>query len=334
VKDKELYKCGYREGLAHDLKRLNWKGTAARPLSWCAWYPAIETAVEEEKFVGPPECALFTQGTMAENADMSVKHLQWPVVLLSHGTGGTAQSIGWIGRALAVRGFIALAINHHGNTSIEPYCAEGFLCWWERASDLSAILDLASTVAELKGRLDMTNVFAVGGAITSLSQFEAWTQLHKQFSRGPKEFPNLADEFGRFTKNSDQFRASVARHGENYSNPFIRAIVAIAPPPPIRSFKPENIADMLVPVKIIFGGSDSEAPYQDCALWLQTQNSRFHLTSVGNHVGHYTFLCQATKFGIEVEPGLCADAKGVIRQLVHQKTIDEIVNFFVPQLRN
>jgi len=259
--------------LAHDPKRLNWQGTEARPLSWCAWYPAVETAIEEEAFVGPPGHALFTQRMMAENADISAKHLQWPVVLLSHGTGGTAQSIGWIGRGLAQRGFVVLAINHHGNTSIEPYRAEGFLCWWERESDLSAILDLVNTTAEFKGRLDIANVFAVGfslgahsvvalgGAITSLGQFDAWTKLNKKFGLGPKEFPNLIDRVENLAKNSAQFRVSMKRQGDDFSNPLIRAIVAIAPPPPVRSFKPDSIANMLVPVMTIYGEMDSEAPY-------------------------------------------------------------------------
>ena len=48
----------------------------------------------------------------------------------------------WLGRRLAQRGFIALAVNHHGNTGLEVYRAEGFLCLWERARDLSALLDV------------------------------------------------------------------------------------------------------------------------------------------------------------------------------------------------
>lgn len=53
----------------------------------------------------------------------------FPVVLLSHGTGGTAASLGWLAHGLAAAGYVVLGVDHHGNTASEPYRAEGFLSW-------------------------------------------------------------------------------------------------------------------------------------------------------------------------------------------------------------
>lgn len=48
-----------------------------------------------------------------------------------------SSSAGWAGRLR--RGYVVAAVNHHGNTSREPYLPHGFLLWWERAKDLTAV---------------------------------------------------------------------------------------------------------------------------------------------------------------------------------------------------
>ena len=42
-----------------------------------------------------------------------------PLVLLSHGTGGSAVMLAWLGETLARAGYVVAAINHHGNTATE-----------------------------------------------------------------------------------------------------------------------------------------------------------------------------------------------------------------------
>ncbi len=37
---------GFAKGLCLDAKRTNWEGSGPRPLSWAAWYPADDGAVE------------------------------------------------------------------------------------------------------------------------------------------------------------------------------------------------------------------------------------------------------------------------------------------------
>jgi hypothetical protein len=51
--------------------------------------------------------------------------------------------------ALVAAGFLAVAVDHHGNNFIDGYCPEGFVPWWERARDFSFVLD------ELRGRAEI-----------------------------------------------------------------------------------------------------------------------------------------------------------------------------------
>ena len=60
---------------------------------------------------------------------------EFPLIVLSHGTGDSAQIMAWLACALASRGYIVAAVHHPGNNALEKYTAEGFLIWWERARD-------------------------------------------------------------------------------------------------------------------------------------------------------------------------------------------------------
>lgn len=153
---------GFAEGLVHDSSRTDWDGAGPRPISWAAWYPADADAIEAPMRAGGPGEPLFDIGAVAHDVAIAASESRMPVVLVSHGTGGTAASMGWLACALAERGYVVLAASHHGNTAIEPYRAEGFLCWWERARDLSVLLDHLMTEVRFAGCLDPDRVFAIG----------------------------------------------------------------------------------------------------------------------------------------------------------------------------
>src|SRR5437868_10113816 len=112
---------GFRKGRAEDKTRLHWTGHGARPLTWAAWYPAGDDAVEQDPSPLVMRAGWFTAGPVAMEAPMNETQQSYPVVLLSHGTGGTALGLEWLGRRLAQQGFVAIAANHHGNTALERY---------------------------------------------------------------------------------------------------------------------------------------------------------------------------------------------------------------------
>src|SRR5580704_15320886 len=95
---------------------------------------------EEPQWVGPPLMSWFGAGSAAPDAAPAGGPRR-PLVLLSHGTGGTASGLAWLGSALAARGFVVAAIDHPGNNALEDYTVEGFSLWWLRAVDLSAVID-------------------------------------------------------------------------------------------------------------------------------------------------------------------------------------------------
>jgi predicted dienelactone hydrolase len=128
-----------------DEKRQNWQRTAPRPLRTAIWYAAAAKATREETiFGGTPEEEIFAPVTVAPDAEISRESQKYPLVLLSHGTGGSAVQMIWLGYYLASRGYIVAAVNHHGNTAAErERAAQGFLLYWERETVHQRVSQLA-----------------------------------------------------------------------------------------------------------------------------------------------------------------------------------------------
>ncbi|WP_026791715.1 alpha/beta hydrolase family protein [Pleomorphomonas oryzae] len=324
---------GLKRGACVDPRRLSWDGNAPRPLAWTAWYPADESSIADV----PLERSWFRKEPIALNAPLARSNRALPLVVLSHGTGATGDALEWLGHRLAQRGFVALAVDHHGHTGSEPYRAEGFLCMWERASDLSAILDEPSWRSSL-GVGTVERVFAAGfsaGAYTALllagarvafSQFEPGNP-EKSPIRGPREFPNLADELPKLYENP-VFRKSWDRRRSDFSDPRIRAVFAIAPGRSVLGFSQDSLQTINRPVHLIGGDGDTVAPPEQCCAWLSQNIPRCSSEILVGSVGHYAFLPEGSVIGQEAAPELFRDREGLNRALVHDEVAGKAAEFF------
>lgn len=320
---------GYGEGRILDPERSNWDDDGPRPISWAAWWPASGDAASARRTVGGPNGAWFDMGALAEDAAVSNARPLWPVVLLSHGTGGSPQPLSWLARPLAAAGVVVLAPLHHGNTAFEPPRAEGFLAWWERALDATTLLDAASRDGPLAGRLDLSRVAAAGfslGAHTALSlagarldmfRFDAFRRAEGGPS-GVREFPDLAAEFPRLMQSSERFRRSFAAHGDPVGDPRVRAVFALAPPATVRGFTPESLAAMSAPTLIVSGAADVDAPPEHGPIWLGAQNPNFRVEILPEPIDHYVFVGDPTDAGRREAPELCSGPAGVDRGALHR----------------
>jgi len=322
-------RVGFREGRAEDKTRRNWDGDGPRPLTWAVWYPAADDSVERGQLIGSADAPWFKLGSAAREAPLAGMERSYPVVLLSHGTGGVALGMEWLGRRLAQRGFIALAVNHHGNTGLELYRAEGFLCLWERARDLSVLLDVMESESEFAGRLDRDRVFVAGfsagaytavallGAVTAFSRFQP-VGLRPAAVPGPREFPGLADLVPALLERNAVFRDSWSRMSESYRDGRVRAALVCAPGRSVLSFSEESLARIQTPVQIVVGGADKIAPVEECSAWLHKRLRASRLEILPD-AGHYVFAPEPTEARRRAEPEVWVDAPTVDRRAVHEK---------------
>ena len=66
-----------------------WRGDAKHALATMIWYPADPGAEEKPQLLGPPGNPLFDGGRAAADAALAPTPAKFPLIVLSHGTGGT-----------------------------------------------------------------------------------------------------------------------------------------------------------------------------------------------------------------------------------------------------
>jgi predicted dienelactone hydrolase len=342
-------KVGIATRIIHPTEHRNWRGAERQELHATIWYPAVDTTKEIPQLVGPPDQPLFQAGSAAPNAEMEPALQKWPTILLSHGTGGSALQMAWLGTALARAGFLAIAVDHPGNNGNEPLTAEGFTLWWERATDLTEVLDGMLKDAEFGPRIEQSAIGVAGfslGGYTAMELVGAQTDvsvLFDQCRRKPDtvvcHVPEMAhvtppikdldDLLDRVRKSSGE---SLARSGESYRDPRIHAAFAIAPAI-AEVFTPDSLHAIRVPVEMVVGDADPIAPAKNNTDYIRANLRGARETVLPGGVSHYTFLDTCTAAGKQRVDVYCRDAAGVDRDAVHTQVSGMAVQFFVRALK-
>lgn len=335
------FKVGLKRLSHQDEMRSNWEDTGPRPLITDVWYPAAEDAAETDIFIGSPDFPVFKAGKAARDAEPSHVKKSFPLILLSHGTGGASLQLGWLGTYLASEGYIAAAVNHHGNNGLEPYVAKGFLHYWERAKDLKVILDQLLADQTFGALIDpdqigaagfslggYTVIAVAGGTTTVQPMITAFTEGGRDLSQViPPEFTDTDAFVQEFKSLSQHIPVADA----SYRDERIKAVFAIAPVLG-EIFSEEGLSSIQIPVRIVVGEADQLAPVDVNAAHYAMHIKDAELTVLGS-VGHYTFLGEGTEAGKQAAPMFCVDENGVERAIVHQKVSRWAGEFFEKHLR-
>lgn len=325
-------RVGFRQGHIADASRPNWDGDGPRPIDWFAWYPAPDDATEAALPVAPWPEGWFAAGPAALDAPLAADG-PYPLVVYSHGTGCNGLQFEWLARELAAHGFVAVAVNHHGNSNAAPYRAEAFLCSWERPRDISLLIDHIVAHPAFAGRIDADRLFAVGyslggvtatallGAIMIRSPFEPGANL----GRGPREFPDLVDHLPRLMAESQIFCDSWARMSASCHDPRIKAALLLAPGRSVQGFSEDSVAAINVPTHIMAGGADALLP---AARWLQERLGDSTFDIIADDAGHYVFLPESTELGRSSDPASCVDPPSVDRGTIHRTVVAAALKLF------
>jgi predicted dienelactone hydrolase len=271
----------------HDDERPNWSAEGPRPIRAHLWRPVDAKG-----------------GT----------------ILVSHGTGGSAEEMEWLTGAFAAAGFLAVAVDHHGNNSVDGYEPEGFARWWERPRDLSVVLDRLG-LDEEQGPVGAAG-FSLGGyTAAALLGARVDAELYAALFPGtipavpPPEYPSLVEEL-RARLSEEDVAGWVADAGRDYSDERVRSAFLVCPAIG-RLLDAVSLAAIDRPVAIRSAGADDIAPPEDNADVYAQAIPGAELHSVGEAVGHYAFI------GSNPEGSK-----------VRERVADEAVNFFVTNLRS
>lgn len=336
----QIFKVGMEFRRFSPREPYNWRGAQTHALVTTVWYPIAASAVEQQIQISGLN-QLFELGSAAQNAPLAESPAKFPLIVISHGTGGSALSIAWIGEALAAHGYVAAAVNHPGNNGTEAYTAEGFSTWWERARDLSVVIDEMLADSKFGSRIDPNRVGAAGfslggytmieiaGGITDVPAFREFCASPRadNICKSPPEFPTLVQDFYRLPDTDAAFREALQHASDSYRDPRVHAVFAMAPAlgP---AFRPESLATISIPVEIVAGQADANVPIESNAKYFARNIPHAKLSIFAGNVAHYTFLDSCPESGRKIRPLLCSDSEGVDRDAIHAKTSTLAVNFF------
>lgn len=296
----------------------------SRLISASVWYPAASPTYRAPVGDNP----IFNP-TMAFIGP-AIAPDRHPLVLFSHGSGGRADTSGWLLGALAARGAIVLAVDHPGSSSGDS-SARRSADLTARAKDLSAALDQILSDAAYGPFIDEANIsmvgFSLGGAtVLSLAglRFDGAAQ-----DRLCAADPEAGD--CRFFKQGGVRFAAVPGFATDGRDDRIRRAVVVDP-----AFggavSDDSIGGLAAKVSFINLGTGGDlihaADVSPAGNGLAARLPGATVTSVAPAT-HFTFLatCKEGAQAMLEEEGedpICTDPAGAVRSEVHDQLIDTI----------
>ncbi|MES2057993.1 MAG: alpha/beta fold hydrolase [Pseudomonadota bacterium] len=274
------------------------------------WYPASDGTPEQPITIGPPGQPMFTIGATASGPAFAgdAPGVKRPVILLSHGFGGSARMMGWFGIELARAGYVVISVDHPGNNGRDPMTVAGALLTWLRASDLRAALGVALADPGVGPHIDTSRVglagfsaggftaLVLGGARAAPQRLLAFCKTNPNDGVCKPQVEFSVDAKQRDALLADPAYADAIRHaGDDQTIPHVKAIVVMAPAV-IQGLDPASLKTLATPVSIILGDQDVVAPpiTNGKVAAALLPNARLEVLP---GVGHYDFLANCTANG-------------------------------------
>ncbi|HEV7309451.1 alpha/beta hydrolase family protein [Ensifer sp.] len=234
-------------------------------LNVTVWYPA--GAGGEPVLIG--DNRIFKGAPASKNAPLLDG--RYPLVVVSHGSGGRIDAVGWLAADLAAAGFIVAGPNHPGSTSGNSLPAETPKLW-QRTEDLSAVIDMLTTSAEWKSAIEADRIgvlgFSLGGAAAmELSGARASLEAYARYCDSYKKWDcawyaggrGYADDAPVTVDKIDLRTIDKVRFEQSNRDPRIKAAVLVEPGL-AQAYTQESLKTVAIPMKFINLGSKETIP--------------------------------------------------------------------------
>ncbi len=253
------------------------------------WYPGVANHARELMECHGEPVAVWRDAELEHGGEPR------PLILISHGSGGRAADMIWLGCFLAERGYIAAAVDHNGTEAEELNRARPTLTdffGWERAGDLSLALTRLLDDSQFSAAVAPHRVAATGfslGGTTALWLAGARLDLDALRQHSPPPPAALAEAIAErvgFGETNPRGQEAVKRAHRSYRDDRIQAVFALAPPMGA-GFPAEGLRSVAVPVCIVVGEEDLIAPPEPNARHFAKHIPGARLVEVAGERGHY-----------------------------------------------
>ncbi|MXQ12260.1 alpha/beta hydrolase family protein [Microvirga makkahensis] len=316
--------------------------SSARNLSGYVWYP---TRSEEPASLIEDDAVMVGFPSVR---DAQAAYGRLPLVVLSHGWQGNRTNQAWLAVKLAARGAVVAAIDHPGTTTRDWKSPETPKLW-ERARDVSRVIDGIMADLRFKGAIDRYRIAVIGhsmGGYTAMSVVGARLDMGLA-TKDCREHPQLAvctwyRDNGIHDIGQDPARS--APYGQDLRDPRVAAAIALDPAFTGAMTK-ESLDSVDIPVLVV--GVAGRNPAMDIGREARRLASRLPPASTRYveiaDASHFSFLGECTPEGYAIlkahQPGdeiLCIDGdpvgggnRGRDRASLHAAMLEEIDAFLV-----
>ena len=285
-----------------------------KPIPVAIWYPATATA--SNRNVGP-----FKQ-SVATNAAVAGRQL--PLIIISHGTGGSKEGHSDTAWALADAGFVVAAIEHTADNYRDQSRATDV---GNRPAELRRLIDFMLTTSDHRAAIDLKRIGAFGHSSGGFSVLALaggkpdLARIAKHCSTQPAAFE--CRMLGRQTSTAPVQTAFV-------TDSRVKALVVAAPA--LGYTFTGRLSAVRLPVQLWRADDDRLLPAPHSADAVRSALPRKAEFRAVPNAGHFDFLAPCSDILLKAAPALCTSNPGFDRAAFHLGFNAEIVKFFRKQL--
>lgn len=289
---------------------------AGKPLEIGIWYPsdapATDVMVETEK--------------QHVAVDGAVRGTGLPLILMSHGHGGSFAGHFDTAIALAEAGYVAAAVTHNGDSWHDASHAVEI---WNRPRQLKVMADYLLSGWVGHDRIDARRVGAFGfsaGGFTVLAAAGGEPDV-AQLAPHCREHPTFED-----CQIVAQAHLKLGQPITWVHDARIKAVVSAAPALGF-AFGKAGLAHVTVPVQLWRAEDDQVLPHPFYAEAVRQDLPQPPEMHVVPHAGHYDFIPPCSDILHRHVPMICASEAGFDRAAFHRRFNHDVVAFFDRTLR-
>ena len=289
------------------------------PLEVGIWYPSQDPATSQP-------LGLFQQ-SVANGGAVAGRGL--PLIVMSHGTGGSFEGHYDTALALAAAGFVVAAVTHTGDNYREQ-TQVGRL--ENRPRHIKVLIDYMLASWPHRDSIDPARIgmfgFSAGGftALVAIGGTPDLSTVAPYCAAHPDEWSC------RMVKERNIDISGRSTEAPNWVHDPRIAAAVIASPAVGYAFSAKSLSAVTVPIQLWRGDSDEILPHPNYA---QTVYDRLPVKPeyhVVPNAGHFAFLAPCSQSLAAMVPEICHDPEGFDRTAFHREFNPAVVAFFKAKL--
>ncbi|MEO8081016.1 MAG: dienelactone hydrolase [Caldimonas sp.] len=302
-----VYAAGFQHGFAAD--------PAGKPLEIGIWYPSQTTT--QPVTMGPTTMSVAVNGTAQGKAV--------PLVVMSHGTGGSFLSHFDTAVALADVGFVVVAVTHTGDNYADQSRSMDVM---DRPRQISRVIDHMLSTWDGRATIDPARIgmfgFSSGGFTTlvSIGGIPDFSKIGPMCRRYPGDFACQL-----IAKSGGTSAVPPTTPTDHAADPRIKAAIVAAPALGF-TFSPDGLKNVKVPVQLWRADNDAILPYPRYAEAVRLALPEAPDYHVVPNAGHFDFLVPCSSALASIAPAICASAVGFDRAAFHASFDAAVLSFF------